>query len=99
MESNFKENYIREQKEQAAARQARLAKIGMSPDNVGGSAAPAPARTSHTAGTAGRQRESVAQNPQRPRPTPVRPASIQKSGNSNQNTMQSAPRKAYDSMS
>ena len=98
MESNFKENYIREQKEQAAARQARLAKIGMSPDNVGGSAAPAPARTSHTAGTAGGQRESVTQNPQRPRPTPVRPASIQKSGNSNRNTMQSAPRKAYDSM-
>lgn len=34
MESNFKESYIKEQREQAAARKARLAKIGMAADTA-----------------------------------------------------------------
>ncbi|MGN1082530.1 MAG: hypothetical protein ACI4SJ_03210, partial [Candidatus Avispirillum sp.] len=81
MESDFKENYIREQKEQAAARQARLAKIGMSPDAARSSAASASTRAAQTSGEGTVQRRPAAQSPQRPRPTPVRPVNTQNAQN------------------
>ena len=101
MESDFKENYIREQKEQAAARQARLAKIGMSPDDARSSAEPASKRTAQTSGEGTVQRRPTAQSSQRPRPTPVRPVNMQNAqnrANPAQRTVPSAGRSAYDSM-
>lgn len=101
MESDFKENYIREQKEQAAARQARLAKIGMSPDDARSSAASASTRAAQTSGEGTVQRRPAAQSPQRPRPTPVRPVNTQNAqnrANPAQRTVPSAGRSAYDSM-